>query len=234
MGKVPTTPEDFAKLQAAEQRRVRDILRRDKEEYGREIARAAAEIEFEKGKKVSIVDIAIEPTEEWKAKGPYRTFTPRLEDGTVKTVKAHRRELTPVTRQLWAAGRLSDDQHAACYWYRVKWEEAGLVGRVKTNHLSLTGNVGGGGGSGQSPIALHESEAIAREEFRAARDAISDHLLRMFDAVVLRNLSLRRAARFVRCRNDNALPQLRSACQQLVVHCEAMKHQWIDPTKDLD
>lgn len=231
---MTNTPDHFAKLKQAEERRVEKILRRDREEYAREITRKAAELEFKKGKTVNIADVAIEPTDEWKQKGDYDTFTPRLENGTVKTVRAHRRVVTPIVRRLWSAGKLTDDQHAACYWYRVKWEEAGLTGRVKAGYISLTGNVGGGGGSGQAPMALHEREAIAREAFRLARASIHPSLLRMFDAVVLENLPLRRAERFVRCQNGQVAARFRSACEQLVDHCQRSKVEWIDPLKGFD
>lgn len=231
MGK---TPQDFARLQRAEERRVREILRRDREEYGKDIARAAAEIEFDKGKTVTIVDIAIEPTPEWKDKGPYETFTPRLEDGTVKTVKGHRRIFGSVPQALFMRGRIREDHYHACIWYAVQWELSGQDGRVKTNHLSLTGNVGGGGGAGQSPMALHAREAEARQAFRAARAAIPEHLLKMFELVALKNLSINRASRFVRCRNGNAVPKLIEACMALVAHLEATKTEFAptDPGRD--
>lgn len=220
MGKVPTTPEDFAKLQAAEQRRVRDILRRDKEEYGREIARAAAEIEFEKGKTVSIVDIAMEPTEEWKAKGRFETFTPRLEDGTVKTVKAYRRTRVSTATKLCLDGKITEAQLAACLWFSAIYDEAGVSGRYKTSLISLAGNVGGTNGAAQHPMALHEHEARYRDLYRRARKVVNVRFIQVFEYVVLEGMSLRAAANKARKDNSRLLPKFRQAAQSVADFCD--------------
>lgn len=211
----------IAAMRAAEQNRVEAMLKRDRDYHAAEIARAAAEIDLENGKTVSIVDAVIEPTPEWFQHGDSTTFIPRLEQGTVKTVRAHRRMKAMIVLRLHGAGKVTDDQLSACVWYRDQWELGGLTGRVKTSYLSLTGNVGGGtGGMGQAPMPLHEAELIARDYFRLARAAIAPNLLKMFDAVVLENLPLRRAERFVRCRNGQVLSRFRAACEDLIAYMD--------------
>jgi len=207
-----------------ERARVDRLIARDKAYHAREIERAAAEIEMDNGNTVRIGEFVIEPTEEWFQHGDHRTFTPRLEDGTVKTVKAHRRENVSIVARMHRADRITDDQFAACAWYRERWESAGLTGRVKTSHHSLSGNVGGGsGGMGQAPMAIHAREAEARGEFRAARASLPAFYLRFFEAIVLDNLPLRRAARFAKCRDDRAQRRFRDVAQQLADFCAAQR-----------
>lgn len=210
-------------LMKQESDRVQAMLERDRVERVREAERAAAIIDLENGKSVSIVDAVIEPTPEWLEKGAVEWFTPRLEDGTVRTVKAARRPEAPLVMHLWGKGNLSDDQTRCCLWYRNRHEVAGLTGRVKTSHISLTGSGGGSGGAGQSPMALHEYEAKARAEFRAAREAMTAFYLKFFDSVVIHDIPLRRAARFARCRNDKAIMRFRAVAQELVEHCDREK-----------
>lgn len=207
----------------ADAARVDALIQRDKAERVREIDRKAAILDLENGKSVSIGDAVIEPTPEWLEKGDVRWFTPRLEDGTVRTVKAARRVQTPIVMRMNVAGKLSDEHLLACLWYRDRFEVSGLEGRVKSSNFSLAGaGGGGGGGDGQAPMALHQREAEARQEFRAARAAIASVLLKMFESVVLGDLPLRRAERYVRCRNGNIHQRFRAACGDLLAHCDAV------------
>lgn len=207
-------------LAMRERKRVEDLLARDRAYNQRQREREAAEIEVGKGLTVNIGEAVDEPTPEWFEKGEFRTFTPRLEDGTVRTVKAYRRVQTVMVVRLWMQGRITDDQARACIWYRDRHEMAGVSGRYKTNYISLTGNVGGAGGAGQSPVALHHAEAEARDQYRAARKAIGDDRVKFFEAVVLQDLPLSKAVRIARCRNDKALSRFCEAAQLLVRHCE--------------
>lgn len=204
---------------AAERARVQALIKRDQAYRHREDERKAAELEVAKGLTVNIGEAVDEPTPEWLAKGDYRTFTPRLEDGTVRTVKAYRRISTPVVVRLWKDGRITDDQLKACVFFRDRYEQAGVTGRFKTSYISLTGNVGGSGGMAQSPMALHEREAEARMEYRAACEAITPAMLPFFQAVTLHDMPLSRAVRLARCRNDQALARFRTVAQELVDHC---------------
>jgi len=206
---------------AAERERVEALIERDRVDRIAEVDRKAAELEVSKGLTVNIGDAVIEPTPEWKAQGDFRTFTPRLEDRTVRTVKAYRRVSVPMVLRFWNKGKINDDQLRACIWYRDAWEQAGLIGRFKSSHISLTGNTGGGGGMGQAPMAIQQREAEARDAFRQATAAIAPVLVKMFQSIVLHDVPLVRARRFIRCRNGGEFHRFLAACQDLVNHIES-------------
>jgi len=220
---LPKQDRSVAALAVAEQGRVDAIIERDRADRQREIDRRVARSLVESGNYERITETVMEPTPEWLKKGDTMPFTPRQHDRTTRVFKTVRRVSTPIVLRMWKAGKLSDDHARACLWYRDRWESAGLDGRVKSSHLSLSGNTGGGsGGMGQAPMAIHEREAIARREYRDARDAIAPVLLRMFEAVVLGNVPLRRTERFVRCRNGQIKQRFIAACGDLMAHCERL------------
>ena len=64
------------------------------------------------------------------------------------------------------------------------------------------------------------AEAEARRLYRMAKAEIPAHLIKMFEAVVLDDLTLRRAARFSRCRDSRVGPMFAQAAGVLVWHCE--------------
>lgn len=217
----------FRELARREDERVKAILERDRENHKREITRAAAEIEFENGKSIAIVDTVLEPTPEWMEKGDVATFTPRLEDGTVKTVRGYRRNGSRVIGKLWADDAITEEQFFACKWYREQNDLAGLEGRFKTNYLSLTGNVGGGtGGGGQAPMALNEREAHARIAFRAARAALPEFYLLFFDKVVLENIPFSRSWRFSKSPKHKVKHRFRMVAQVLVNHLKSERVEY--------
>lgn len=203
---------------AAERDRVEAIIARDKADRTRERDRKAAEIKVNSGEVVYVTEMSIDPTPEWMEKGDTKTFIPRQHNGTTKLIKTVRRVQVPFVLKMLVGGKISEDQYRACSWYRERHESAGLDGRVKSSHISLTGNTGGGGGGGQAPMALHAYEAEARNAVRRARAAIAPVLLKMFEAVVVHDIPLRRAARFIRCRNSMEMQRFRVACQDLVNH----------------
>lgn len=209
------------RAQTDERRRVQRIIDRDAGDAAREDMRKQAEVEVKAGSFVHLDDTVVEPTPEWTEKGDVERYTPKAPDGTVRSVSTVRRVATPVVRRMWAKGRLRDEQLAACERYRAAHEQAGLTGRWKSSHLSLTGNVGGGGGAGQSPMATHEWEAQAREEFRAARADMRPFYLHFFDAVVLEDLPISRAWRFARCPKHKAEALFRDAAKELADFYEA-------------
>lgn len=209
--------KSFAQMQLDERRRVADLLKRDKAEQVRERDRRLAELEVAKGNFINLSDMVIEPTPEWLSKTPIQPYTPRQPDGTVRVIKTVRRVITPVVAKMHARGNLSDDHLIACLWYRDRHDAAGLTGRFKSSHISLTGNVGGGGGgSGQAPMALHQLEAEARNEYRAARAALTAFYVRFFEAVVINDVPLSRASKFARCRNEKAPHRFRDCCNELI------------------
>lgn len=190
-------------LAQRERKRVADLLERDRIYNQRQREREAAEIQVAEGFTVRIGDAVDEPTPEWLAKGDFRTFTPRLEDGTVVTVKAYRRVRTPTIVRLYLDGKIAERIYHACMIYRRVFDEAGLTGRYKTSYISLTGNVGGGsGGMAQHPMARHHHEAEARDLYRKARAEIAERYVELFELVVIDDLSLRSAS--IRAKRDNS------------------------------
>jgi hypothetical protein len=204
---------------AAEDARVAALIARTKADRERELDRKAAEFQVASGQTVNIGEAVIEPTPEWMAQGESRTFTPRLEDGTVRTVKAHRRVVTLIIDRMHQKGKITDEQYDACRWYRINHEIAGLEGRVKTSNLSLAGG-GSGGGGAQAPMALHESEALARQEFRAAREAMTSMYLRFFDAIVLGDIPISRSWVYSKSPKHKAEFRFRMIANELVVFCQ--------------
>jgi hypothetical protein len=215
---------NVSRIAEAEHARVEALIARDKADRIREIDRKAAEIDMANGKTVSIGEAVIEPTPEWFSHGEHATFTPRLEDGTVRTVKGFRRRLTPTAAKLCLDGKITDTQYLACRWYRAIHDQAGVEGRYKTANLSLAGNVGGGGGGqSQHPMAAHEHEAMARQTYRLAKMRLNARFLPVFEFVVIHDLSLRAAA--TRAERDNArlLANFRHAAQQMADLCDALQ-----------
>lgn len=213
----------MARLKQEEEDRVASLIKRDKSYRTREKEREGALLKVSEGNYVDLAGTVVEPTPEWLEKGDTRTFIPKQPKDTTKIAKSVRRVVTPMVIRMLHDGRLTDDQAAACVWYRAQYDAAGLSGRVKTAHISLTGNTGGSGGMGQAPMALHAREAEAREAFRAARAAITPFYLKFFDSVVIHDIPLSRAARFARCRNDRAPKRFRDTAQELLEHCERAK-----------
>jgi len=211
------------RIKQQEEDRVEAIIKRDKKYRTRELDRKAAELEVADGRYINLAETVVEPTPEWMEKGETRTFIPKQPKDTTKIARSVRRVSTPMVIKMLTGGRLTKDQAGACIWYRHMYETAGLSGRVKTAHISLTGNTGGGGGMGQAPMALHAREAEAREAFRAARAAITPFYLKFFDSVVIHDIPVSRAARFARCRNDRAPKRFKDTAQELLQHCERVK-----------
>jgi len=209
----------FRETEQAEQDRVGAVIDRDKVDRAREIDRKAAELEVRAGRTVNIGGAVIEPTPEWQEQGDFRTFTPKLEQGTTATVKAYRRVLTPIVARMHAKGKLTDEQYSACVWYRNQHEAAGLIGRFKTSSLSDAGG-GSGGGMGQAPMALHAFEVEARIAFRDAQQAIAPVLLKFFEAVVLKDIPVSRAKAYIRCGTRSVEPRFRAAAGDLARHLE--------------
>jgi hypothetical protein len=79
-------------------------------------------------------------------------------------------------------GRLTYAQWYAAEWYRERYEQSGLGGRVVANY-----DMSGAGGGGECAYGMPTSErqARARQAWRKAREFISPQLLGLVDAVVL-------------------------------------------------
>lgn len=113
-----------------------------------------------------------------------------IRSGETRTI----RKLTRVER-LTRAGVITADQAAACEWYSANYELGFEVAQgVTANYCGA-----GGGGFGSSDLlSRHKAQQEARENFFYARQAIPQHLLDLFEAVVLntgapeRNLNVRK------------------------------------------
>jgi hypothetical protein len=211
------------RIQQEEADRVEAMIKADKKYRTRENDRKAAELEVAGGRFVNLDETVVEPTAEWMEKGDTATFIPKQPKGTTKVIRSVRRVVTPMVIRMLQAGRITGEQAAACTWYRTQWERAGLSGRVKTAHISLTGNSGSGGGMGQAPMAQHEREVEARLAYRSARDALTPFYIKFFESVVIHDIPVARAARFARCRNDRAPKRFRDTAQELLEHCERVR-----------
>jgi hypothetical protein len=205
----------------AERERVKAMIERDKADYAAEIAREAAQIEVREGVYVNLADSTIEPTPEWKAQVAHRTFVPDQPKGTVRTIRGVRRELTPAVVKMCAAGKLSDEQAAACLWFRKVFDQAALDGRYSSMQYTDTSSATSrklASFAGHIPMTLTEAEA--RRAYRAAKESIPQRNRRFFEAVVLGDKSLRAARPLAKCR-ASAVPNLfRKLAQRLLDHCE--------------
>lgn len=207
-------------MRRAEAQRVQALIDRDRRDRIREADRKRAEIELANGSFVNITDSVIEPTPEWLAKGDVSTYRPKQPDGTVREVKTVRRKASSVLVSMHFEGRINENHFVACMWYRSVYEQAGVDGRYKSSHISLTGNTGGGGGQGQHPMAQHHREAEAREFYRLARLEINPRFLPVFEFVVVEGLSLRAASAKARRDNSRLLSNFTIAAQRIFNFCE--------------
>lgn len=215
----------------AERARIRAVIARDRLERRREMDREMAELEVRDGVFVNLSDTVIEPTPEWIAKGETEPYTPKQPEGTVRTLSTLRRVMKPVPSRMHAKGKITDEQRDACLWYRDRYEAAGLIGRFKSTHISLTGG-GSGGGDAQSPMALHEYEAEARAEFRAARAALTAFYLVFFDAVTLHDIPISRAWRFAKSPKHKAETRFKMVAQELANFRDWLKNKSDGPSHD--
>lgn len=218
------TPLDrMARLKQEEEDRVAALIKRDKGHRIKERERKAAEIDLENGKTVSIDAAVVEPTPEWLEKGETRSFVPKLEDGTVKTVRAHRRVLTPVVVKLERDGKITEDQARAALWYREMYDASGIEGNCASAGISLTSGISKSPSGAFGHMAKTEYEAYARQQFRAAREEVEPGLRRFLDAVAVDDIPLHRAAKFARCRKERAGHHFRQCANALVRYCEKTK-----------
>lgn len=224
--------EAVEKFQREEASRVKALIERDRADRIREADRRRAEIELANGSFVNIADSVIEPTPEWMAKGDVATYRPKQPDGTVREVKTVRRKSGSVLVGMHLEGRINEDHFVACMWYRSVYEQAGVDGRYKSSHISLTGNTGGGGGMGQHPMALHQREAEAREMYRLAKMEINPRFLPVFEYVVIEGYTLRAAS--VKAKRDNSrlIANFTLAAQRVFDFCERKGLDLSSRTKD--
>ena len=205
-------PVTVAEAKRREQARVKALIERDKQDRMREIERAAAEIELASGKLVSVRETVIEPTPEWFQHGDSEDFTPEVPDRTAIVMKTKRRVLTPIVKRMWAAGKLDIDQYRALSFYADCYEHAGFHGAIPGVQIGKEVF-----GSGPDRVLFTEAQQDAQRTLRLLRAVITKHHVRFFEAVVIDNVPVARASRFIRTTRNNQLKLFKIEAQKVTV-----------------
>ena len=206
-----------AEAKRREKARVKALIERDKQDRMREIERAAAEIKVREGLVVTAHETVIEPTPDWFQHGDAESFTPELPDGTVRELKTVRRVLVPIVLRMLHADKIDSDQYRALVWYRECYERAGLLGSIPS--VQIGREVFGGG---PDRVLFTEMQQDAQRQLREAKAEIPKHQIRFFEAVVIGNVPVTRASRFVRTKPAKALKIFRELAQAVTLKVEAM------------
>ena len=201
-----------AEAKRRESARVKALIERDRQDRMREIERAAAEIEMASGKSAFVKETVIEPTPEWFQHGDSEDFTPEVPDKTAIVMKTKRRVQTPIIKRMWAAGKLDIDQYRALAWYADCYERAGLHGSIPS--VQIGKEVFGGG---PDRVLFTEAQQEAQRTLRMLRDVITPHRVRFFEAVVIDNVPVARASRFIRTTRNNQLKLFKIEAQKVTV-----------------
>jgi hypothetical protein len=216
-------PVSAADAKRQEQARVKAMIERDRQDRMREIERAAAEIELASGKTAYVKETVIEPTAEWFQHGDAQEVSVDTPDRTAIAMKTVRRVRTPIVARLHTKGHIGTEELKACLWYRMVHEYAGLEGRFSSSRFNDTpasASRGSGEAAFDGHIPMTEQEAMARRYFREARSRISANSVVFFDKVVLHDLPITRASRFLRTKNTKILRMLRYEIGKLIEYCK--------------
>lgn len=208
-----TPPVSVAEAKRRERQRVKAIIERDKADRMREIERAAAEIKVREGLVVTAHETVIEPTPEWFQHGDAEPFTPELPDGTVRELKTVRRVRVPIILRMLNKRDLDVDQYRALAWYSECYEMAGLHGSIPIAQIGrevFTPEAG-------DRLMFNERQQDAQNQLRAVRSVITTHRIRFFEAVVIDNVPVARAARFTRTTRRNQLNLFKNEAQKVTV-----------------
>ena len=206
-----------AEAKRREQARVKALIERDKADQMREIGRAAAEIKVREGLIVTAHETVIDPTPEWFQHGDSEAFTPELPDGTVRELKTVRRVLVPIVLRMLHANKIENDQYRALVWYRECYERAGLLGSIPS--VQIGREVFGGG---PDRVLFTEMQQDAQRQLREVKAEIPLHRVKFFEAVVIGDVPVTRALRFVRTKPAKALKIFRELAQAVAVKVEEM------------
>jgi hypothetical protein len=192
--------------------RVKAMIERDRQDRMREIERAAAEIELKSGKLASVRETVMEPTPEWFQHGDHQPFTPDVPDRTAIVLKSVRRVRVPVILRMLHRDLIDSDQYRALNWYSECYERAGLHGSIPIAQIGREVF-----GDGPDRVMFTESQQAAQKMLRTAKKVIPLHQVRFFEAVVIDNVPVSRASRFVRARRNKALNIFKDLAQKVTV-----------------
>jgi hypothetical protein len=160
--------------------RVNQLISSDRV-YERDILRQAeASIAVANGNFAALQDSVISPTPEQLEKGMFLPYTADTSKHSAAAATTVRRVLTPHVKTLHNHGKISDEQFAACLFYRDAYERAGMEGKIKSAQLDR--EVFGGAGSG---FMFTEAELDAQAQYRGCRSVIRKNRLVFFEMVVL-------------------------------------------------
>lgn len=210
-------PVSAADAKRQEQRRVKALIERDKQDRMREIERAAAEIKVRDGLVVTAHETVMEPTPEWFQHGDSQPFTPELPDGTVRELKTVRRVRVPIILRMLHRSQIDNDQYRALNWYSECYEMAGLHGSIP---IAQVGREVFGGGPDR--VLFTESQQQAQRLLREVKAEIPKHMIRFFEAVVIDNVPITRASRFIRTKPANALKPFKQLAQSVTLKVDAL------------
>lgn len=210
-------PVSAAEIKRREQARVKAMIERDRQDRIKEIERAAAEIKVREGLVVSAQETVVDPTPEWFQHGDSEAFTPELPDGTVRELKTVRRVRTPIILRMLRADKIDSDQYRALNWYSECYEAAGLLGTIPI--VQIGREVFGGG---PDRTLFTESQQQAQQMLRQVKSVLTPHRIRFFEAVVIDNVPIERASRFVRTRRGNALNIFKNEAQKVTAEVERL------------
>jgi hypothetical protein len=200
-----------------EQARVKAIIARDKADRMKEIERAAAEIKVRDGLVVSAHETVIAPTPEWFQHGDAQSYTPELENGTVREIKTVRRVRVPIILRMLHRGQIDNDQYRALNWYSECYEMAGLHGSIP---IAQVGKEVFGGGPDR--VLFTESQQQAQRLLREVKSELPKNRIRFFEAVVIDNIPITRASRFIRTKPANALKPFKILAQLVATKVDAL------------
>ncbi|WP_066120476.1 hypothetical protein [Blastomonas sp. CCH2-A2] len=207
---------------SSEARRVAAILARDEADRIAEQSRADAERNVRLGLPANEADLIIPPTPEWIAKGDAIPYRPR-HDGQWASlsegITTMRRVLTPIATRLHRAGKLNDEQLSACTWYRRTYDEAGLEGAMPgTDFLKEVWTAPQSRG-----MNFTEEQVAAQEQLRQARAAMPSAFVKFFEAVILYDIPVKRAARAHKCRFRHEVQCLRDCATSVSNYLETLE-----------
>lgn len=201
---------------ALQRKHEKALIVRDREARIAEQRRQEAERAIANGG-VDFQSAVLGPTPEQLAHGEFGQFSIEMERQAARGAKGYRRMSVATPVKLWRDGKMTDDQLAACTWYRDRYDETGLEGRVGS--VEIGKEVFGGTGPG---LLFTERQLNAQDEFRFVRQFMTAHFVKFFDNVVLNDIPFTRAARLSKS-GRNPHHTLRQLAEQIHSGMDALK-----------